>query len=329
MSQVGFPQCILLTPNPPAHDHWLARDFPEVGAQPGYRYIRTSVYDNRAVLGDDYIRELEAAYPPGTVLRRRFIDGRRGLSATGDPVYKGYFNRGLHERDEVPLNPDVALLEAWDFGHHHPCVVYGQFVPQGGFHVLGGVIGESMFLEDFVPMVLQIRRQWFPSPLEIKSTGDPAGTARSSQGTNRSAADVLQANGISLQTVVGANHPDKRNTAIQALAGYMRRLTPSGPAFQITSRFLIIGKDYQRSMAVLVDGLEAGYVWNERATSQGGSSTRMPKKDGYYDHAQNDLEYLMLQFGPSVIEKKRKPTREQQHGFAPFSHDGPAGWMGG
>ena len=89
-------------------------------SRPGYRYIRTTVYDNRRALGETYIVDLEAAYPAGTVLRRRFIDGLRGLAVVGDPVYGGYFQRTLHVDPHVAHNPETPLLEGWDFGHGHP-----------------------------------------------------------------------------------------------------------------------------------------------------------------------------------------------------------------
>ena len=121
-SQPGCPHQMLLTPNPPHHDHWLANEFPEDNAHPDHRYIRTTVYDNRAALGEAYIQALEAAYPAGSVLRRRFIEGLRGLSMVGDPVFGGYFQRLLHAR-QVEMHPAAPLFEGWDFGHGHPCVV--------------------------------------------------------------------------------------------------------------------------------------------------------------------------------------------------------------
>jgi hypothetical protein len=39
----------------------VARAFPVDNSRPGYRYIRTTVHDNRHALGDEYIADLEAA----------------------------------------------------------------------------------------------------------------------------------------------------------------------------------------------------------------------------------------------------------------------------
>lgn len=329
LSQPGFPHECWLTPNPPGENHWIAKLFPEAGAPPHHTYIRTTVYDNRANVGDAYIQDLEAAYPSGSALRRRFVEGCRGLAAQGEPVYAGYFLRRTHEVDPLAMNREVALLEGWDFGHSHPCVVWAQFLPWGALHVLGGVMGESMFIEDFCPMVLQSRGQWFPNPLEVRSTGDPAGSTQNSQGTNRSAADVLKANGISLDVLAGANHPDKRNTALQAISGYMRRLTGQGVGFAVSPRFLVLGRNHQRPINVLVDALEAGYVWDEHSTASSSSpSTRRPKKDGYYDHCMNCLEYIALKFGPAIPETKIR-TSEPRTYRPPYLGTGDGlGWMG-
>ena len=107
LSQAGMPNECYLSPNPPDEDHWLADEFPladtsaeDTIRRPGYRYMRTTVYDNRANLDPAYIPQLEQDYPAGHVLRRRFIEGRRGLSVVGVPVYTGYFDRARHLHTE-------------------------------------------------------------------------------------------------------------------------------------------------------------------------------------------------------------------------------------
>lgn len=317
LSQPGYPHQVLLTPNPPGESHWLATDFPVQNNREGHLYLRTSVYDNRHNLGDGYIRSLELAYPVGHALRRRFIDGKRGLQIVGKPVYGETFNSNLHV-GPTRLNPNVALLESWDFGHKHPHVTWSQLMPWGQLVILGGVMGMDAFIEDFCPAVLGIRAQWFGGvwnpeapddaewPYEIKSTGDPAGDQNNSQGTSISAADVLREHGVQLWTIPGANHIDARDRAIQHIAGYQRRLTKLGPAFLVDPDRWLLMKPNEAPIPSthFVDALEAGYVWDERVyTTTLSPNTRRPKKDGYYDHGMNTLEYLVLAYGPA------QPTR--------------------
>jgi PBSX family phage terminase large subunit len=346
LSQPGYPHEMYLSPNPPDEDHWLAEEFPLIDAgvesvecRPGYRYIRTTVHDNVANLDPDYIPQLEADYPAGHVLRRRFIEGKRGLSVVGVAVYRGYFDRArhlLHEATDWQTSPStlcdrsLPIFESWDFGHSSPCVTWHQ-VQRGGAQwvILGGVQGRNMFLEDFAPAVLDIRARWFPalpqsidpflarfedpvrarrahtraSMLNVQTTGDPAGATNNSQGTNRSAVSVLADMGIYVTTQPDANHPERRNFAIQTLAGFMDRAMSDGsPCFTVSDRFLILSQQRPpQARALLVDGLEAGYVWDALSQARTASpNTRRPKKDGVFDHGMNTCEYAALAFAPAA-----------------------------
>jgi len=332
LSQPGYPHQVLLTPNPPGLTHWIAQDFPERNTKAGYLYLRTSVYDNRHNVGDRYIAELEAAHPEGHALRRRFIEGKRGLPIIGKPVYAGVFQARLHCQ-RLSLNPSVPLLEGWDFGHSHPAVVWAQLLPWGELRVLGGILGSDQFIEDFAPMAVALRTMWFGGepnaagerllPMEVWSTGDPAGDQNNSQGTRVSAADVLREYGVALYTIGGANHPDARDRCIQHLAGYMQRLTRQGPAFTVDpDRWKINTLEGVTDSTHFIDALEAGYVWDERSIAHAVSpNTRRARKDGFYDHAMNCIEYVVLAYGPAQPTKvdhekeQAKARKQMQHDY--------------
>jgi len=314
LSQPGYPHQLLLTPNPPSEGHWIAKEFPEDLSQqkPDHAYLRFRLRDNEIHLGAQTCTAIEAAYPEGTAQRRRLIDGRRGLAAHGDPVYRGYFARGLHVQP-VEMDPQVPLLEAWDYGHSHPAVLWGQMLPWGELRLLGAVMGQDMFLPDFAPLALKYRSEWMPNALTVQSTGDPAGEQASNQGAPKRAVDMLREFGVFPQPCLGANHPDRRDAAIQATAGYMRRRTTRGEAFTVNPRCMLVSAERQIQTEVVVDGLEAGYVWDDRQLSGRLSpSTRVPRKDGWYDHLQNCLEYLQLAFGIVQGTTKAAAKTEQQ-----------------
>jgi hypothetical protein len=246
------------------------------------------------------------------------------VSAPGRTLFK-YLSKRAARRSSADSITTVAA-QGWDFGHGHPSVVWAQFLPWGALHVLGGVMGASMFIEDFCPIALQYRAQWFPRILEVQCTGDPAGESFSPHGVATSAVDVLRKNGIVVRVVPNANRVDRRDVAIQTIAGYMRRVTPQGPAFKIAPRFAIVTKRGTNATPVLLDGFEAGYVWDTKSTaSTANPSTRRPLKDGFYDHAQNATEYIILAFGPAA-GVKTKP-REPPPSLA-YSYRGPAGHRG-
>jgi hypothetical protein len=308
LSQPGFPQQILLTPNPPAHDHWLAKEFPDDPAQlaPDHCFLRTTIYDNAAHLDDATIRGMEAKWPPGSVFRRRFLEGRRGLSAVGDPVYAGYFRREIHAATPVTLVRGTPLLRGWDFGHRHPAVLWAQFTPWGEWRILRELQGDNQFLEDFAPAVQAMTQQWFPEASELWDCGDPAGATLQGHGMRKTAVDVLADLDIHVRVLPASNDPVRRDFAIQQIARALMTWTKQGPAFQVDP-----------SCKTLIDGLEAGYVWEEvKRSNTTTPSTRRPKKDGYYDHTQNVLEYLMLNFGGISLPDwtaRKKAARQARH----------------
>ena len=308
LSQPGYAHQLIVTPNPPSEGHWLANEFPEDNRKASHRYVRFTLRDNLVNLGLDTVEAIEAAYPQGTSQHRRLIEGRRGLANQGEPVYRGYFDRALHVQT-VDMDPEVALLESWDYGHSFPCVVWGQRLPWGETRYLGGVMGQGMFLPDFAQVAMRYRAEWFPNPLEVRSTGDPAGEAASNQGVPQRAIDVLRELGIMVTSTPAANHIEKRNYAIQQQAAAMQRRTRQGEAFRVNPRFVLVTPHGIKHTEVLVDAFEAGYVWDERVFSNTLSpSTRRPKKDGFYDHCMNCSEYMELAFGfsqPSRVEIRK------------------------
>jgi hypothetical protein len=283
----------------------IAKTFLEDNSQLDIRYIRTNVYDNVANVGQVYVDSLEALYPLGSSQRRTLLEGRRGLTGRGDPVYGGYFDRQQHVRAEE-MSPSLPLIEAWDWGHGHPCVSWWQFTPVGAYVGLGAVMGEHLFLEDFVPAALQIRQRWCPDPLVVYTTGDPAGLDLTNQGTQISAVrQVLSQYDITPNALPSMNLPEMRYGAIQTTGQYMtRRALDKGPAFRLNPRCVVLNKDGEEPASFTVDGFEAGYVWSELRLV-GRKTVQVPKKDGYYDHFQNTSEYAVLMHGPGLVTRER------------------------
>jgi hypothetical protein len=208
---------------------------------------------------------------------------------------------------------------------HHACTFHQAQCGGARWVMLGGIQGRALFIEDFAPVVLDIRKRWFPVPegprtepkqvarfhvwrgrrdfrLNVESCGDPAGATNNSQGTNRSAVGILAELGIVVQTMPDANHIERRNFSIQLLAGFMKRsLRDGSPCFQVSDRFYVVSMDKPpQARSLLVDGLEAGYVWDSLSMARTASpNTRRPRKDGTYDHGQNTCEYAALHFAPA------------------------------
>jgi len=324
MSQKDQPHQLILTPNPPDENHWLCTEFPEDNSRPDRAYYSIPIHANAHHLSPDTIRNLEEAYPPSHPKHRSAVLGRRGLNVIGEPVYAGVFMRALHE-GPTTYNRELPLDEAIDFGKHHPCVVWRQGTPGGGVVFLGGVMGQNMYLEDFLPIVLEHRSRWFPNPVEVRSCCDPAGASDNSHGVRDNGIRVLKDYGIVPRYVPNSNAPDVRLAMIERMAGLMRRRTGSGrEAVRVDdSRWVRVSKDDVTTWRFLADGFEAGYVWDEHMVSVGSKQVRKPKKDGWYEHGQNCAEYLELNFGHKP-EVKVVPTTPPP----PPLPTGPHAWMG-
>jgi hypothetical protein len=319
LSQPGYPQMMLFTPNPPGPNHWLCKEFPEDNSIEGHFYLCTSLYDNRGIIGDDYIRELEREYPLGHAMRRRMIDGRRGLSIEGEPVYKAVFTRDFHVR-EVDFFPDYPLLESWDFGHRHPAVSWHQILPWGHWNVLGEYLGTEQFIDQTVPEVAALRAQLFPGLTSLQVCCDPAGAQ--GQGARHTCVEVLNDHlrqvygpGQGARYLTNSNRPEQRAWAIQQISSHMTRLVRGRAALIVHPR-----------CDTIIDGFEAGYIFNDRVTLTNSRlpNYRPPKKDGYYDHHQNTIEYVALNFGTapvSSVDQSNVSTRRRLHSLQQDTDD--------
>ena len=314
LSQVGMPHQIVLTPNPMEEDSWLSREFPETNHLKHRKYLRVSIYDNAHNLDADTIERQERMYPPGHVKHRPMLLGQRGMNITGDPVYGAFdphqpetaaFQRARHERP-LHIDLDLPLYESIDYGKHHPCVVWAQYTPWGDLLVLGGVMGHHMYLEDFAPIIQQYRARWFGERLELMTCCDPAGSHNNSQGLTQNGVSVLKDHGFAPKWLADSNSPGIRLAMIERIAGHMRRRSTNGESFGVDNqRWYRVSANKAVLHRFVADGLEAGYVWDAHLISVGNKQVRRPKKDGWYEHGQNCLEYLEHNFGGA------QPTLEQ------------------
>lgn len=310
LRQPGFPHQLIFSPNPPNVTHWLAQQFPADHPNPRRKYYSISIHDNAHNLPAPLMEAALDAYPVTHAKHRSVIQGLRGMNVTGDPVYQGAFIRSLHE---VPAayNRNLPLDMALDFGKHHPCVVFRQTSPLGQVRYLGGLLGQQLYLADFLDLVLRYRAEWFPNPCEIRECCDPAGASDTSHGTE-GATPLLRAKlGAMPRYEPDSNSPAVRLAIVERTAEQMRkRSADRQEAFVVNAdpdRWLTISAQSTVSDRFLADGYEAGYVWDEHMVSIGNKQVRRPKKDGWYEHGQNCAEYLELNFGGRPRTKKETP----------------------
>lgn len=298
LSQKGYPHQITISPQAIEETHWIAQEFPSRSTDPHRVYIPLSVYDNAHNLDASVIPALERLYPPSHPKHRTLIQGVRGMNVTGEPVYKGAFVRAIHEA-AAEFDATLPLEMALDFGKHHPCAIFRQRSPLGQVRFLGGILGQQLYLDDFLDVVLRYRSEWFPGMKEVMECCDPAGAADTSHGTH-GAMKTLHAKGIHPRYIGDSNSPAVRLAMVERMASQMRkRAADRAEAFVVSKseRWLRISEQSTLIDRFLADGFEAGYVWDEHMVSVNNKQVRKPKKDGWYEHGQNCAEYLEANFG--------------------------------
>ncbi|MGB8274116.1 MAG: hypothetical protein WCF16_02475 [Alphaproteobacteria bacterium] len=313
LSQPGYPQMLVADPNPVPETHWIAskRRFPADNGHEQHRYLHVSIWDNRHNLSPETITAAEHLYPVGHPQRRTKLEGLRGLDVHGVPVYAGAFNRTRHAERSVELLEGLPLGEAYDYGFHHPCVIWYQYAPWGWVRVLGGVLGSDLHLDAFLPIVEKYRALWFPHRQRISAVCDPAGAAENSQGLRGTPVTLLQswyrehgereADGrfVSPRYTPDANRPERRYAATELAATYMRRQVNGDEAFLVDpERWIHAAAELgdvrveERFENFFLEALEAGYVLEEQPRHSGQLGTYwVPKKDGWYEHPMNCFEY--------------------------------------
>lgn len=312
LSQPGYDHQITISPQSVAEDHWIASHFPDDPNKQTIhkRYISLSIYDNAHNLHESVIPSNERLYPPGHPKHRTLILGLRGLDVRGEPVYKGAFVRAIHET-QVAYDRSLPLEMGLDFGKHHPCVVFRQQSPVGQVRYLGGILGQNLYLDEFIDAVLRYRGLWFPNPVEIRECCDPAGASDTSHGTP-GALKLLRERGLNPRYQADSNSPAVRLATVERIAAQMRkRASDRSEAFQVNKdpeQWLRLSETGAVPDKFLTDGFEAGYVWDEHMVSVGSKQVRKPKKDGWYEHGMNATEYLEVNFGGvPVIKERRTP----------------------
>lgn len=330
LSQPGYPQQMIVTPNPVPETHWIAKNKWRVRKpRPLHAYHRLSIWDNAHNLAPETIAAAETLYPVGHPARPTKLEGRRGLDVKGTPVYAGAFVRSRHlAKRPLAVNPSLPLCEAYDFGFRHPCVVWYQWAPWGWIRLLGGVLGENMHLDAFLPIVARYRTKWFGERKFIEACCDPAGANENSQGVRGKPVAILREwyrkhghPGVVPVYKKHANTPEARRAAVDVAATYMRHRAAKEECFLVDpEHWMLVRRDEvgeleERFESFMVDGFELGYVLEEEPRHSSKLGTfYVPLKDGWFEHPMNCFEYGVQQHVLELPDTKAaSDTKVKEH----------------
>ena len=263
------------------------------------------------------------------------ILGLRGLNVMGDAIFEKLFDRELHVAP-LTIRPNQPLLEVFIVGQHNPTWIIGQRTYHGSLLLHAGIMGEQMMLEDFLPLVLHHRSEWFPDAV-IRTCTAPMGETTNTAGRRHTLLGFLRDAKFKVIWRESANAPDVQLAMIEEIAGMLRRRTGG------REESLLINNDPQRWFTASTDGqlkqvpflafaFEGGFVWHDHGVSVSNTTIRQAFDDDEYSNAMRGVENLLLNFCASrrsQDERDRDAEREaraarQNSEYLPPS---PNSWM--
>jgi phage terminase large subunit len=270
-----FPWWNLYLTNPPNRGHWLYGKFEGV-SNPGYSQVVSTIDDNPYTT-DEYKAFIKSEYASIPSLYRRFVLGEWGADVAGEPVYKGVFSRTTHiNTSPIAANPALPVIRSWDFGFHRPACLFAQRQNPMRLFVLKEFMPEKLTIEQFINAVEAKSVEWFPDN-DFVDCCDSQGSHKSDLAL-KTRVDTMKEHGI---------HPKYRRATyeyrINVVSKLMSTLVSGQPSFIVSPE-----------CETLIEGLETGYVWAR--TAKHAKDTKKPIDDGYYEHLQDALQFLAINY---------------------------------
>lgn len=293
-----YPFQLTFVSNSEDDDFWLSKEFPIDNHIKGRTLYQISVFDNKHA-DPESIASLLRQWPEDHPKHRTMILGRRGPKVQGVPAFEGLYRKDLHWRP-IPFRPELPILESIECGKHNPAWVYGQAFHGGGFGVLGGVLGLGMVLEDFLKRIDQLRREWYPVGVPVKTCVSPMGGGHLA-GLRYTLLDIIkQQIRVTPLYRENGNAADVRVAIVENLSGYLRRRNADGQeAFGISNdpaKFFIISKDESRASPVVHHAFEGGATWDDHFVSVGNKEVRQVREDDKFANVLHCIENIELNY---------------------------------
>lgn len=264
----------ILTSNPPDKNHWLFEEFNAFrnNLDTDKYMIIIPTYDN-PYLPTDYIPNLEKDYDESWI--NRYLKGEFGFVLKGSPVFTGFKEdlQGIEWHvGKTEFIRGRPVYRDWDFGWHHPAVVWSQDDGEGRWRLHKEHMGDKIYIWDFAPKIISMSNQLFPGA-EFIDYGDPAGRQKSDK-NKRSTMQILEED---FRIKVQSRFSWVLD-GILIVQQKLSKVTAGEPDFKIN----------RDGCPILHQGFLGGYA---RATAQTGAqmSSWEPIKDGYYEHPMDAL----------------------------------------
>jgi len=279
----------IIVSNPPDKNHWLFKEFNGFDDPKALdKFMLIIPTYNNPYLPADYIANLEKDYDQSWV--SRYLRGEWGFVLKGDPVYvnfKATLNGQPWHLGKTEFIRGRPVYRDWDFGWHHPAVVWSQDDLEGRWRIHKEYMGEKVYIWDFAPKIIAMSNQLFPGA-EFIDYCDPAGRQKSDK-NKRTTVQILE-DDFKIRPISRFSWV---HDGILIIQDKINRQTAGEPD-------IMINKD---GCPILHQAFIGGYA---RGIAQDGTqmTTWEPIKDGYYEHLMDAIRMGAInRYGANSISR--------------------------
>lgn len=267
--------CGFITSNPSTTRHWMYKRFAE-NPSDDYHLIKAPTSENHH-LPEDYIESLRESYDDDWI--KRFLDGEFGFIAEGEAVYPE-FKESIHVDKSLKYLSQFPVVRSWDFGIHHPAVIISQIIGDR-LVILKEILGDNELIEDFGKRVKSYCEKSYGKGrgegglVAYEDFCDPAGNQKSDKNPKTSV-EILR--GMKIYARSRSQHI---LDGVQIVRMMLHKT-------QIDAKPSLL---VHPSCTNVIEGLMGGYHYPQKYDGTG--EDPKPFKDGYYDHLQDCIRYLV------------------------------------
>jgi hypothetical protein len=223
----------------------------------------------------DLWRQLEGAGIPKNEWNREYeIDFS---SFKGKPVFENDYDDNRMVVKKLPVSPKLPIIRGWDFGYHHPAVVWCQFWHGQQLRVFEADMGTDIDFRQYMRRIQHLSQMFFPNR-DFLDCCDFAGIQKKSTGDEE----------VKIMRLEFGISPRYRYVKINQTLAILRKLMST--TYKNLPNFLV---NDSPSTGFLREALRGGYHYDERKE---GRSEKEEPADGDHSHVVDALRYVAANF---------------------------------
>lgn len=271
--------------NPADPENWIYDVFEEQ-RPPGHKMYRqpsgrSAAGENRAAISRETYEKMADMNKHRPDWVRRMVDGKKGFSREGEPVYTEYDDT-VHCDDEIDLEPipGLPLRLGFDQGIRGPAMVVSQWTPSGQLRVLDELCPGRIGPTGFGRMCKLLLESKYRGYRIEAATGDPRGFDGSDEEHgDKSFFETVAAVMDIVITPAETNELNPRQDGVRQLLRY--RIDGRQPAILVSRRAKMIRK-----------GFNSHYRYKKRRGQEAGTDPKPEKNE--YSNPHDALQYIVL-----------------------------------